>query len=181
MKPQDSAERAARLELTDHLFGLAYDDLRRFARVHVRRERPSPTLDATGLVHAVYERLAALDRIKWMSPEHVLRVAVLTMRRLLIDRARRKLAARKAIEGHRLPNSRANVMSPEEIVAFDSALTALAGIDARQSRIVELRLILGLQVAEVAEALGISTRTVERDYLHGVHWLRRAMQPLALQ
>lgn len=156
------------------LTSVPYEDLRQVARRHLRPERPGHSVQATALVHEVYLRLVDVDRMTLTSRTHFLAVAARLMRQILVDHARRRLAHKRG--------GGATMMSLDEIspaartssvnvLALDQALDALCSRDAQQCRVVELRFFAGLSIDEAAEALGISTATVEREWAMAKAWL----------
>jgi RNA polymerase sigma factor (TIGR02999 family) len=159
----------------DRLMPLVHDELRRLAGAHMRRERADHTLQATALAHEAYMRMVDLDRIDWRDRAHFFAVAAGVMRRILIDHARKRRAARRGggaphvplEEGLRLADDR-----PEELVDLDEALDRLAAMDPRQARIVEMRFFGGLSVEETGAVLGISPRTVKREWAVARAWLK---------
>jgi RNA polymerase sigma factor (TIGR02999 family) len=155
-----------------------YDELHRIARSHMRAERPGRTLQTTALVHEAYLRLVDVRRIRWESRAHFLSVAAAAMRRILVDAARRRGAAKRG--GGRAPVPLDDVALPSSdrgasLVALDDALTSLSAIDPRKGRVVELRYFGGLTVAETAAVLRISPETVQRDWRVARAWLLRAL------
>jgi RNA polymerase sigma-70 factor (ECF subfamily) len=154
------------------LIPLVYDELRRLAQSMIRSERPDHTLQATALVHEVYLRLAGDAKVSWHDRAHFFAVAARTMRHILVDHARGLNAAKR--RGVRIPLETALVYSAEqsaELLELDEALTRLAAWDERQSRIVELRFFSGLKEDEIAAVLGISIRTVKREWSMAKAWL----------
>lgn len=162
----------------DRLIPLVHGELRRVARAHFRREQPGHTLQATALVHEVYLRLVTLDRITLNDRTHFFAVAARLMRQVLVDHARRKRADKRG--------GAATMMSLDEVspvpstpivdvLALDQALDALSSRDARQCRVVELRFFAGLSIDETAEAIGVSTATVEREWTIAKAWLHRRL------
>jgi RNA polymerase sigma factor (TIGR02999 family) len=162
----------------DRLIPLVHGELRRVARAHFRREQPGHTLQATALVHEVYLRLVTLDRITLNDRTHFFAVAARLMRQVLVDHARRKRADKRG--------GAATMMSLDEVspvpstpivdvLALDQALDALSSRDARQCRVVELRFFAGLSIDETAEAVGVSTATVEREWTIAKAWLHRRL------
>jgi len=151
-----------------------YRELRRMANHFLQNERAGYTLQATELVHEVYLRLVDVKRVEWRDRAHFFALSATLMRRILVDRARRRLAAKRGAkpiridlgEAAEIPSSRAR-----ELVALDDALGALAALDTRKSRIVELRFFAGLSVEETAEVLKISPDTVMRDWKFARAWL----------
>ena len=141
----------------DRLVPLVYDELRRVARRHLRREHPGHALQATALVHEVYLRLVDVDRLTLKSRTHFFAVAAKLMRQILVDHARRQRADKRGggVTMLSLDDvSPAAQPSSVDVLALDQALDALASIDARQCRVVELRFFAGLNIDEAAEALG---------------------------
>jgi RNA polymerase sigma factor (TIGR02999 family) len=158
------------------LIPLIYSELRRIAGSYMRDERPGHTLQPTALVHEVYLRLADQTRVHWKSRAHFFAVAAKLMRRFLVDHARERTADKRG--GRQVPleidNFDAEYVSkrPEEVLAIEAALERLEGFDSQQARIVEMRCFGGLTVEEVAEALGISPRSVKREWAMAKAWLR---------
>jgi RNA polymerase sigma factor (TIGR02999 family) len=161
----------------DQLFPLVYDELRRIAHAQLRGERPGHTLGTTGLVHETYLKLVDQTRIQWRDRGHFFRVASWAMRRILVDYARSYRALRRGGGLQRVPLDDDLPMAQrgEALLALDEALARLAELDPRLSRVVECRYFGGLTPAETAEALGISSRTVERDWIKARGWLRMAL------
>jgi RNA polymerase sigma factor (TIGR02999 family) len=158
----------------DQLFPLVYDQLRRMARSSLRRERPDHTLGTTGLVHEAYLRLVDQTRAGWRDRAHFYAVAALAMRRILVDYARRHRRAKRG-GGQRPVSLDEGAVSldqrAENLVALDEALTRLARLNPRLSRIVECRFFGALTEEEIAEALGVTARTVKRDWAKARGWL----------
>ena len=158
----------------DQLFPLVYDQLRRMARSSLRREHPDHTLGTTGLVHEAYLRLVDQTRVGWRDRAHFYAVAALAMRRILVDYARRHRRAKRG-GGQRPVSLDEGAVSLDEraenLVALDEALTRLAELNPRLSRVVECRFFGGLTEEEIAEALGVTTRTVKRDWAKARGWL----------
>jgi len=160
------------------LMPLVYDELRRLARVHLRRERPDHTLQPTALVNEVYLRLIDQQRVSWQTRAQFFGLAAQLMRHVLVDHARTRAAAKRGGLLQKLSLDDA-WMAPEEVaaelVALDEALVRLAMIDERKSRVVEMRFFAGLSVEETAEALGVSDKTVMRDWRIAKLWLHREL------
>jgi RNA polymerase sigma factor (TIGR02999 family) len=159
----------------ERLMPVVHAELRRIARAHLRHERPWHTLQATELAHEAYLRLAGHGQHDWRDRAHFFAVASGIMRRILIDHARKRAAARRGGGAPHVPLDEAAALGgnqPEELVALDEALTRLGALDPRQERIVELRFFGGLDVAETAAVLGVSTRTVKREWSVARAWLR---------
>jgi RNA polymerase sigma-70 factor, ECF subfamily len=163
------------------LMPLVYDELRRLAASYIRRERPGQTLQATALVHEAYVRLIGEKAQHWQNRTHFLAIAALSMRQILVQRARARKAAKRGGDPERITLDEqllpAGGPSAQEIdlVALDAALEKLAALDARQAKVVELRYFGGLGVEEVAEVLGISPATVKRDWTLARAWLKREL------
>jgi RNA polymerase sigma-70 factor (ECF subfamily) len=158
----------------DHLIPVVYEELRRLADRYMRRERDGHTLQATALVHEAYLKLVEQRSVNWQSRAHFFGIAAQIMRRLLVDHARGHLRDKRGGGQHLVPLDDALVFSHEQssdLVELDSALERLAVMDARQARIVELRFFAGLTVEEAAEVLGVSPKTVKRDWSVAKAWL----------
>jgi len=161
-------------EAEEKLVPLVYDELKRLARSYMRRERPEHTLQATALVHEAYLKLIKQQSVNWQGRSHFFAIAAQLMRRILIDHARGHLREKRGGTKVILPLDEGLVFSPEhseELVKLDEALERLSKLDARQSRIVELRFFGGLSVEETAKFLGISPKTVKRDWSVAKVWL----------
>ncbi len=162
----------------EELVAVLYLELKNMAGRALRRERPSHTLQATALVHEAYLRLLAQNRIQWRNRAQFLGVAGGLMRRILVDHARRR-QAEKRDGGLRVTLNERAVAPPErlcDLLLLDRALSRLERRDPRQARIVELRYFAGLKIAETAETLGVSTRTVKREWTMARAWLKREIQ-----
>jgi RNA polymerase sigma factor (TIGR02999 family) len=160
------------------LVPLVYEELRQLARRHLRGERQGHTLQPTALVHEAYGRLVDGDRIQWRGRTHFFAVAAQTMRRVLVDHARKRHAAKRGGEGIRitLDDSRAVADRRDvDVIALDDALNGLATLDATQAKLVELRYFSGLGIEETAESLGVSPATVKREWSAAKAWLYREM------
>ncbi|HUE89125.1 MAG TPA: sigma-70 family RNA polymerase sigma factor [Vicinamibacterales bacterium] len=163
------------------LMPLVYDELRRLAASYLRRERPGHTLQATALVHEAYMRLINEKSHNWQNRTHFLAIAALSMRQILVQRARARHAAKRggdpvriALDDNLLPVASAD-QDTIDLVALDAALDKLARLDERRARVVELRYFGGLSVEEVAAALDISAATVKRDWTLARAWLKREL------
>jgi RNA polymerase sigma-70 factor (ECF subfamily) len=159
-------------EAEARLFPLVYQELRQLAGRVFRGERPDHTLQATALVHEAYLRILGNSDVSWQNRSHFFAVAARTMRRILVDHARRRQANKR--KGTTISLESAIVFSEDqssELVALDDALTRLSEWDPRQSRIVELRFFTGMSEAEIAAVLGVSVRTVKRDWCMAKAWL----------
>jgi RNA polymerase sigma factor (TIGR02999 family) len=159
------------------LIDVVYEDLRRVARRHLRGERGDHSLAATALVHETYLRLIDQRRVRWQNRAHFFGIAARLMRRILVDHARSRAAAKRG--GHPTQLLEVDVaLAPLniDVLALDAALQKLAEVDARQGRLVELRFFAGLTVEETAEALEVAPITVKRDWAHARAWLFRELQ-----
>ena len=165
----------------DRLVPLLYDDLRRVARRHLRRERPGHSLQATALVHEVFLRLVDVDRMTLKSRTHFFALSARLMRQILVDHARRRRASKRGARATVISlNEAAGAVAPTstssvDVLALDEALDALSSFDVRQCRVVELRFFAGLSIPETADALGVSTPTVEREWAMAKAWLRQRL------
>lgn len=158
------------------LVAIVYEELRGIARQYFRRERSDHTLQATALVHEAYVRLVDQTQAGWKDRAHFLSVAAQVMRRVLVDHARRHRAAKRGGGQDTLALEEALAISEGkdvDLIALDDALRDLATFDQQQSRIVELRFFGGLTNEEIAQALGISPRTIKREWRLAKAWLRR--------
>jgi RNA polymerase sigma factor (TIGR02999 family) len=163
----------------DRLIPIVYGELRRVASARLRSER-SPTLQTTALVHEVYLRLVDLDRMTLQNRTHFFAMAARLMREILVDHARRRQAVKRGgdVTVVGLDGVDAGVENRiVEVLALDEALTNLASFDERAGRVVELRFFAGLSIAEAADALGVSSATVERDWTVAKAWLLQRLSP----
>ena len=162
----------------DALTPLVYQELRCIARRHLQREKPGHTLQSTALVHEAYLRLID-QNVTWQNRAHFFGMAAQFMRRILVDHARGKQAAKRGGEDALRMTLDEGIAVAEgrdlDLVALDDALTRLAGMDPQQSRIIELRFFAGLSIEETAEVLGISPATVKRDWAMARAWLFREL------
>jgi RNA polymerase sigma-70 factor, ECF subfamily len=163
----------------NRLTPLVYDELRRIAHRYVQRERNGHTLETTALVNEAYLRLAGQKKIEWQNRAHFFAVTAQVMRHILIDHARRRQYAKHGGDMRQVSLEEAQTMSQEragELLALDEALDELAKLDARKSRVVELRYFGGLDLEETAGVLGVSVMTVRRDWRAAKAWLFRRMK-----
>lgn len=168
--------RAGGREAFDRLFELVYSELRRIAAGQLNRERPGQTLQPTGLVHEVYLKLSGQVEVDFESRGHFYAIAARAMRQIRIDAARRRNADRRG--GGERPVSLSKVQggaapSYEDVLALDAALERLDGIEPRLGRVVEFRYFADLSEAEIAALLGVSERSVQRDWARARAWLYR--------
>ena len=177
-------EMLARWESGDHdalvdLMPAVYDELRRVASYHLAGERAGHTLAPTALVHEVYLRLGSYENISWQDRAHFFAMASKIMRRVLVDHARKRKAAKRGGDESAvtLIESRQSDGKPEDVdlLALDEALTQLAELDERQCQVVQMRYFGGLKNDEIAAVLGVSVPTVKRDWAVARVWLRRAL------
>lgn len=158
---------------------LLYDELRQVARRHVRQEAPANTLGATALVHEVYLRLLDQRRIAAADRDGFLAIAAVTMRRVLVDYARRRQSLKRGgadvtvTLDDDLPGPLLAEAELDEVLALETALQRLAGIDERAARVVECRFFAGLTLEETASALRLAPRTVQRTWQFARAWLRQ--------
>jgi RNA polymerase sigma factor (TIGR02999 family) len=160
----------------DELFPIVYDELRRLARSYLRQEHPGHTLQPTELVHEAYLRLIDQRSVSWPNRAQYFAPAAQMMRRILVNHALRRHAAKRGGHVPRVPLDEAiDVLEARQVdvVALDAALKALDALDARQSQIVELRFFGGLTVDETAEVAGISPASVKREWAAAKLWLLR--------
>ena len=160
----------------ERLMPLVYDELRRLASSYLRRERSGHTLQATALVHEAYFRLIDQRSVTWQNRAHFFGVAAQLMRRILVDHARGRDAAKRGSGGPKISLDEA-VAAPQEteidLVVLNDALTTLSQVDPQQSRIVELRYFGGLTIDETAEVIGVSPATIKREWNMAKAWLFR--------
>jgi RNA polymerase sigma factor (TIGR02999 family) len=174
------------------LMPLVYDELRRIAARYMGRERPGQTLQATGLVNEAFVRLAAEKSREFQNRTHFLAIAALSMRQILVQRARAKRTAKRDGGGRQVTlddvSAPPSAVRPEfervdaerpgdvDLMALDEALSRLAAFDAEAAQIVELRYFGGLTVEETAEAIGVSPATVKRHWAMARAWLKQTLQ-----
>ena len=162
----------------ERLMPLVYEELHRLASAYMSRERADHTLQTTALVHEAYLRLTDASSASFQDRAHFFGMCALLMRRILVDWARPRGSFKRGGDWRPLQLDEALVMSPEseiDLVALDDALRSLAAVDARKSRVVELRFFGGLSVQETAAFLKVSLDTVARDWRLAKSWLRREL------
>jgi RNA polymerase sigma factor (TIGR02999 family) len=167
-------------QASSQLFELLYDELRRLARSHLRREAEGHTLSATGLAHEAWFRMAEQTRTAWKSRGHFLAVSSTMMRRILVNHEMARRAAKRDAElvPVTLSGLAELAATPDtDMLAVHEALLAFEAVDPRAAKVVELRFFGGLENEEVAEALGLSLATVKRDWTAARAWLHRALMP----
>lgn len=180
LKAWGDGDRAA----LDRLTPLVYDELRRNARRHMRREHAGNSLQTTALVNEAYLRLVDVAGVDWKDRAHFFALSAQIMRRILVDAARSRASLKRGGQAKRVAHSSAvnldeiadnSSIRANELIAVDEALTAFAEIDPRKARVVELRFFGGLRVDEVAKVLGTSPQTVMRDWKLAKVWLMREL------
>ncbi len=163
-------------EALPKLIPLVYNELRRLAAHCLKDERVGHTLQPTALVHEAYLRLVDQTRAEWQNRAQFMAVAAQLMRRILVDHARQRVAAKRGggatPVGFDIPQLAAAFEQSEEMLAVDEALARLSILDEQQAKVVELRYFGGMTVEETAAALTISPRTVKRDWAMAKAWLR---------
>jgi RNA polymerase sigma-70 factor, ECF subfamily len=162
----------------EKLIPLVYRELHRLAHRYMRQERPGHSLQPTALIHEAYLRLIHTPHVGWQDRAHFLAVCAQLMRRILVDYARSRGYQKRGGNLHLAPLEEAMAAAAEptrDLVALDEALTALATLDPRKARVVELRFFGGLTVEETAQALKISSDTVLRDWSMAKVWLLREL------
>lgn len=167
------AMRAGDPRAADDLLPLVYDELHRLARAYMRHERPDHTLQATALINEAYLKLMH-DDVDWSSRAHFIGVAAHVMRRVLVDYARAHKAQHRGGALQRVELRDDLAISPErleEVAQVDEGLKALAKVNPRQARVMELRYFGGLSIEETASVLGIAPRSVKRDFALARIWL----------
>lgn len=165
----------------DQLIPLVYGELRGLAKRYMRRERQGHTLQTSALINEAYLRLVD-QNVPWRNRDHFFGIAARLMRRILTDHARAHCCAKRGGERIRVPLEEAvNVAQRQasELIALDEALTSLAALDPRESRIVELRFFGGLTIEQTARVLGVSHTIVEREWSAARAWLQREMTKAA--
>ena len=160
----------------ERLMPLVYDELRRLAASYLRSERRDHTLQPTALVHEAYLRLVDQRSTDWRNRAHSFGIAAQMMRRILVDHARRRLAAKRSGVAAPVSTESVDAGAPDrstEVLALDRALEKLERLDPTQARVVELRFFAGLTVEETAEVAKVSPATVKREWRTARAWLRR--------
>jgi RNA polymerase sigma factor (TIGR02999 family) len=170
--------RAGDREALNQLLPLVYQELRAIARQRLYHERPNHTLSPTALVHEAYFKLVQLDRVQWESRAQFLAIAAQAMRQILVSHARGRKRIKRGGGAQHVPLDE-SVPTPapqaDRILALDSALERLAGLNSRHARIVECRFFGGMTIEETASALEISPATAKRDWTLMRAWLEREL------
>jgi RNA polymerase sigma factor (TIGR02999 family) len=177
LRAVSSGDRSA----VDVLFHAVYAELQRIAHGQRMKWQGDETLNTTALVHEAYLKLVRQD-VEWQGRAHFYAVAATAMRHILVNYAERRLAAKRGGGLPHIPLDEANPVpaeGAEDLLALNEALEKLGLLNERQSRVVECRFFGGLGIRETAEALGVSTATVERDWALASAWLRRALDDSA--
>jgi RNA polymerase sigma factor (TIGR02999 family) len=172
-------EHFATPESLDAITTEAYRELRAMAHYRLMARGPQGTLSTTALVHEAYLRLAGPSRAQWADRSHFLALASLAMRHVLVDRARERATLKRGGERQRITLDNVNLSvdtDSDVLLQLDDALNELAAFDARLARVVECRFFGGLTEEETAEALGVTARTVRRDWVKARVLLRRALE-----
>lgn len=170
------AWRAGDEQALEQLMPLVYAELRRIARNYLRKERAGHSLQTAALVNEAYLRLLDAQHISWQNRAHFFAISSTLMRRVLVDMARERQARKRGGSARQIVLDEgliAGAERTEDLVALDEALTALAAVDARKCKVVELRFFGGLSEAEMAEVLHVSPETVRRDWRLAKAWLLR--------
>ncbi len=162
-------------EAADQLFPEIYTQLKRVAANYFRMERPNHTLQPTAVVHEAFINLVDHENVKWKDRAHFFALAAKSMRRILMEHARRRGARKRGGEWRCVSLEKAvadGELSGAEVVCLDEAIENLASIDERKARIVELRFFSGLNIEEIAHVVGVSKRTVETEWRAARAWLK---------
>jgi RNA polymerase sigma factor (TIGR02999 family) len=166
-----------RPEALQKLMPLVYDELHRLAQHYMRRERPGHILQTSALINEAYIRLIDASQVSWQNRAHFFAISAELMRRILVDWARAQTSQKRGagVPAISLDEDAGVFQERLDLAALDDALQALARLDPRKSRVVELRFFGGLSVEDTAEALGVSPETVKRDWKLAKIWLLREL------
>lgn len=162
--------------VSQRLFELLYDDLRRMARGHMRKEDPSHTLSATALTHEAWFRMAEQTRTQWRNRSHFMAVASTMMRRILVNHEQARRTEKRQADVASISLSGLDELAlpiDRDVIAVHESLLAFEAIDARAAKVVELRFFGGLEIEEIAELMAMSPATVKRDWTVAKAWLHR--------
>jgi RNA polymerase sigma factor (TIGR02999 family) len=163
----------------EELMPLVYGELRRLASAHLRRERPNHTLQSTALVNEAFMRLVNQHNVEWRNRAHFYGIAAQMIRRILVDYARSQHAEKRGAGAVKLELDDAMAVAQQapdvDLLGLNNALERLAGLDERQSRIVELRFFAGLSIEETAEVMHLSPASIKREWQTARAWLYREM------
>lgn len=160
----------------DNLMPIVYDELHRMAKRFMKRQDGGHTMQTTELIHEAYLKLSGNEEKNWKNRSHFFGVAAQAMRHILVDHARSKKSQRRGGDKQRITLAENQFVSNEradEIVALDDALTRLAALDERKSRVVEMKFFAGLNFEEIAEVLQMSIITIKRDWSFAKNWLSK--------
>jgi len=164
----------------DRVLPLVYDELRRVARRHLRRERADHTLDTGALVHEAWFKLVDQTQVPAETRPHFLAIAARAMRQVLVDHARRRGAAKRGGDWARTTLHADRLGAPtdiEELVVLNDALDRLEGVEPRWRQVVECRFFGGMTNEDIGQVLGVTARTVERDWVKAKAWLYKELYP----
>jgi RNA polymerase sigma factor (TIGR02999 family) len=180
LKAWAAGDRAA----LDRLMPVIYAEMHRLARRRMKHEQAGNSLQTTALINEAYLRLVNVGEVDWKDRAHFFAVSAQVMRRILVDAARARSAAKRGGEARKVAHSSAvnfdeiadaSPRRAKEVIAVDDALAALAQLDARKAKVIEMRFFGGLSVEETAEVLGVSPQTVMRDWKLARAWLMREL------
>lgn len=160
----------------DRLFELLHGELHRLACRYMAGERPENMLQPTALVNEAYLRLIEINQVNWQDRAHFLAMAARVMRRILVDNARARHYQKRGGNAEKITLNEDILAFPQsdrELMALDDALNALAAVDERKSRVVELKFFGGLNIDETAAVIGVSPETIQRDWRLARTWLLR--------
>ncbi|MBL0869687.1 MAG: sigma-70 family RNA polymerase sigma factor [Phycisphaerales bacterium] len=160
------------------LLPVVYQELRMIAEQRLRTIAPGSSIQPTELLHEAYARLVRKDDASFETRRHFIAAAALAMRSVLVDRARAQNAIKRGGDRYRVPLEGLEIdinRPPEEVLAIDVALTKLESVDPRSAQVVILRFYLGLSEVQIAHVLGVTDRTVRRDWIFAKHWLQREL------
>jgi RNA polymerase sigma factor (TIGR02999 family) len=162
----------------ERLTAIVYDELRRLAHGYLRRENVGHTLQTSALVNEAWVRLIDAEQVNWQNRAHFFGVSAQLMRQILVDFARSRQSLKRGGQVFKITLGEAEDIAVEketDLVALDDALNALAALDSRQSKVVEMRFFGGLSLEETAEVLKVSPGTVRRDWRMARAWLHREL------
>jgi RNA polymerase sigma factor (TIGR02999 family) len=163
-------------EALDKLLPIVYAELHRLASAYMRKENPAHTLQTSALVNEAYIKLVDQKNVRWQNRAHFFGIAAQLMRRILVDHARSRTRMKRGAGDKKLSLNEAAIVtndSAESFLSLDDALKRLAEIDAKKSRIVEMKIFCGLNMKEIAEVEKVSPSTVEREWRKAKAWLHR--------
>lgn len=166
-------------ESYDLLFSVVYDRLKDIARHHLVQEHSDHTLSKTALVHEAYMKMIDQSEIEWQDRAHFYAIASRCMRQILVDYARRKTAEKRGGNVHRVTLEEDEIdlaRHSEELIELNDLIDKLSEFDERKSRIVEMRFFGRMTIREISEILGVSTRTIDRDWLKARTWLHKELK-----